>query len=111
MTTPSRRRENDLPRTLTTNRRQMMLGAASMALGGGLATSNASARQGHSPNQPATPAAGGPPPLMTMLGMVPAGIAEEGEDTHVGWYYADIARQFDALGLHHDLEGPDFENE
>lgn len=111
MTSPSRRREYDLPRNLTMNRRQMMLGATAMALGGGLATSNASARQGHSPNQPATPASSSPSPLMTMLGMVPAGIAEEAGDTHVGWYYADIARQFDTLGLHHDLDGPDFDNE
>ncbi len=110
MTSPSRRRENDFPRNLTMNRRQMMLGAASMALGGGLAASNASARQGHSPNQPATATSGGPPPLMTMLGMVPDGIAADSDDTRVNWTYTDIARQFDALGLPHGIDGFDLEN-
>jgi hypothetical protein len=46
-----------------------------------------------------------------MLGMVPAGYSPDFEEIGVGWYYADIARQFAALGLHHDIDGPDFENE
>jgi hypothetical protein len=46
-----------------------------------------------------------------MLGLVPAGYVQDVEDIGAAWYYADISRQFESLGLHHDIDGPDFENE
>jgi hypothetical protein len=62
-------------------------------------------------DQPASQG-GGPEPLSRLLSFVPAAMlhADEGYGA-IPWYYADIAQQFAALGLHHDSNGPDIDGE
>jgi hypothetical protein len=58
-------------------------------------------------DQPASQG-GGPEPLARLLSFLPAAMlhADEGYGA-IPWYYANIAQQFAALGLHHDADGPD----
>lgn len=44
----------------------------------------------------------GPAGLVALLSCVPDSMLNRDEGSVIHWYYADIAQQFDALGLRHD---------
>lgn len=63
---------------------------------------------GHSPATQATPVASGgsgAPSLSALLSFMPDPPEISDNPVSVGWYYADIAQQFEALGLKHDVNG------
>ncbi len=100
--------------TRTFNRRTMLAGSAALALAGALVMPSANAlaqatpSNGHNPFPASTPAAAsaGPAGLLALLECVPDTMLNRGDGSGVHWYYADIAQQFAALGLHHDERGP-----
>lgn len=104
------------PSNLRFNRRTSL--KTSLALAGALIAvppALTQAQQGHAPSQ-ATPASESTPistddfGLVTLLSLIPQSrlAAVEGEPY---WSYCDFQRQFASLGLHHDISGPDLENE
>lgn len=50
-------------------------------------------------------------PLTDLLAMIPLDVISFPESSGFQWEFADLARQFASLGLHHTSAGPDFENE
>jgi len=45
------------------------------------------------------PAVAGPEGLVALLSYVPRATLDAGEGSGVHWYYADLAQQFDAVGV------------
>ena len=93
------------------SRRDLVRGGTALALSAaGYAPPRARARQGHSPLKPEAPT-NGVPNLRSLLELVPGDYIDRVGDNGVPWQYADFDRQFASLGLHHDIDGLDFENE
>jgi len=99
--------------------RRRLIGAASGLTLASVANTVAARQTGHNPiPAESTPEgvpesdAGGPAPLKKLLSFVPAAMLTA-DDAYgaIPWYYADIAQQFTALGLHHDANGPDVDGE
>ena len=53
----------------------------------------------------------GPEGLVALLSYVPRAMFDAGEGRGVHWYYADLAQQFDAVGVPRTEQGPAEENE
>lgn len=53
----------------------------------------------------------GPEGLVALLSYVPQAMLDAGEGSGVHWYYADLAQQFEAVGVPRTEQGPDEENE
>ncbi len=66
---------------------------------------------GHNPFAQSGAAAVGPEGLAALLSFVPQEMLDTGEGSGVHWYYADLAQQFDAVGVPRTEQGPDEENE
>jgi hypothetical protein len=110
MFSPSHQKSRRLPHRRL-NRRDLLVGGAALALSGAYpAPAETLARQGHSPLKTEA-AESGVPNLRSLLRMVPANFIDVVESNGIDWQYADLDRQFASLGLHHDINGVDFENE
>jgi hypothetical protein len=92
----------------TFGRRDLIGGLAGAVTAGTLsggstrAQSEATPSQGHGPIPLPAPTAAGPEGLMALLSCVPDSMLNREDGTGVHWYYADVAQQFDAVGLQHD---------
>ena len=91
-----------------------LMGSAAL-IGALKAQSDTGTPGGHNPfSQPeSTPDAivAGPEGLTALLSFVPQDMVGSSEGSGVHWYYADLAQQFDALGVPRDEQGPNQENE
>jgi hypothetical protein len=91
------------------DRRQL---ASTLGLAGLLTISSSDpAPAQRSPFTPATPASSttaSEGPLGRLLSMVPLTTLDDSANG-IPWTYADLAGQFAALSMHHDLDGPDFD--
>jgi len=79
------------------------------------AQSDAPPSPGHNPfsHAVATPdsTVAGPESLVALLSYVPQAMLDRLDGSGVHWYYADLAQQFDAVGVTRTGEGPDGKNE
>ena len=98
-------------------RRLLAAGAGAALAGAGLARplqaqSESSPSGGHNPFSQPEATFAGPEGLVAVLSCVPLSsmlVLNEGSGVH--WYYADLAQQFDAVGVSRDEDGPDDGNE
>lgn len=96
------------------SRRWLFAASAAATLGTGALVRNLHAQSetppsgGHNPFAQAGPATAGPRPLVELLAHVPQAVLDE--RSGVLWYYADLAQQFDAVGVSRGEDGPDEKN-
>ncbi|MBA2468784.1 MAG: hypothetical protein H0V37_05215 [Chloroflexia bacterium] len=112
----SRSGRTDSPHRLVSRRR--VLAASAGALTGSAALIGALKAQaestpagGHNPLAQPDSTVAGPEGLATLLSYVPQRFVQGTGGSGLHWYYADLAQQFDALGVPRDEQGPDGENE
>ncbi len=105
------------PSTHRVSRRRLLAAGTGAAVGTGvlvrslLAQADPSPSGGHNPFSQPAPTVAGPERLSTLLAYVPQSLVASSAESGIHWYYADLAQQFDTLGISRDEDGPDEENE
>ena len=114
---PSMTQSSNSRTCVALDRRAILKACAAASLAGAFAVQRTGAQstpdtsQGHAPTEATPESAGGPEALTTLLRHVPASLVSLDRGSRPVWYYTDLAQQFAALNLHHDANGPAWDDE
>jgi hypothetical protein len=114
---PSMTQSSNSRTCVALDRRAILKACAATSLAGAMLVERSGAQstpdtsQGHAPTEATPESTGGPEALTTLLRHVPASLVSLDRGSRPVWYYTDLAQQFAALNLHHDANGPAWDDE